>query len=109
MRKRTYYVYILHCSDDSYYVGVTNNLGRRFIEHATGYNEGGYTHSRRPLVLVYAEQFFRPFAAIMREKQLKNWSRSKKQALINGRLDELKQLAKKKNFNRKVKPEGTET
>jgi putative endonuclease len=58
---------------------------------------------------VYAEQFFRPFAAIMREKQLKNWSRSKKQALINGRLDELKQLAKKKNFNRKVKPEGTET
>jgi putative endonuclease len=101
--KRTYYVYILLCSDDSYYVGVTNNLGRRFIEHATGHDEGSYTSARRPVVVVYAEQFFRPFAAIMREKQLKKWTRIKKEALIGGKPDELKAAAKKKHFNRERK------
>jgi putative endonuclease len=98
---RTYYVYILLCADQSYYVGITNNLGRRFIEHATGYNEGSYTHSRRPVMVVYAEQFYRPFQAIMREKQLKKWTRKKKEALISGRFDELSQLAKKQ-FKRKT-------
>jgi len=101
--RKTYYVYILHCSDNSYYVGVTNNLGRQFIEHSTGYNETSYTARRRPVVVVYAEQFFRPFAAIMREKQLKKWTRKKKELLISGKINELKVAAKKTNFNRKKK------
>lgn len=100
---RTYYVYILLCADNSYYVGITNNLGRRFIEHSSGYNPGSYTSSRLPVVVVYAEQFYRPFQAIMREKQLKKWTRVKKEALINRTFDQLPNLAKKKNFNRKVK------
>jgi putative endonuclease len=54
---RTYYVYILLCADQSYYVGVTNNLGRRFIEHATSRNPGSYTSHRLPVMVVYAEQF----------------------------------------------------
>ena len=52
-------------------------------------------------MVVYAEQFRNPFPAIMREKQLKKWTRKKKEALIAGKLDELKGLSKKKNFNRK--------
>jgi putative endonuclease len=92
--RKTYYVYILHCADDSYYIGV-----RRFIEHSTGYNEGSYTSTRRPVVIVYAEQFFRPFAAIMREKHLKKWTRKKKELLISGKINELKVAAKKTNFN----------
>jgi len=49
------YVYILECSDTSFYIGVTNNLGRRFIEHATGIHESSYTFSRRPLKLVFCK------------------------------------------------------
>ncbi|MBI3237861.1 MAG: GIY-YIG nuclease family protein [Flavobacteriia bacterium] len=97
---RTYYVYILLCADQSYYVGVTNNLGRRFIEHATSRNPGSYTSKRLPVMVVYAEQFRNPFPAILREKQLKKWTRKKKEALIAGKPDDLKAFSKKKNFNR---------
>jgi putative endonuclease len=51
-------------------------------------------------MVVYAEQFRNPFPAIMREKQLKKWTRKKKEALISGNLDDLKSLSKKKKFNR---------
>ena len=51
-------------------------------------------------MVVYAEQFWNPFPAILREKQLKKWTRKKKEALIAGKLDDLKALSKKKNFNR---------
>jgi putative endonuclease len=57
---KTLYVYILECSDNTFYVGVTNNLGRRFIEHITGLHEESYTFNRRPLKLVYCKQFSSP-------------------------------------------------
>ena len=77
------YVYILECIDDSFYIGVTNDVGRRFIEHQSGVHEHSYTFSRRPLKLVYCKQFRSPIKAIDYEKQLKGWSRAKKIALIN--------------------------
>ena len=85
-----YFVYILECSDETLYVGVTNNLDRRFVEHCEGIDEDSYTSSRRPLKLVYHEVFKYIDKAIAREKQLKRWSRKKKQALIDGALDKLK-------------------
>jgi len=91
------YVYILECADDSFYVGVTNNVGRRFIEHITGHNEQSYTYSRRPLKLVFCKEFNSPMKAIRYEKQLKGWSRSKKIALINFDYDNLHKLAECKN------------
>ncbi len=91
-----YYTYILLCSDDSYYVGVTNNIERRFVEHTNGENSTSYTYSRRPLKLVYFESSKYIINAIAREKQLKGWTRKKKEALINGWEGELKELAKKK-------------
>jgi len=94
---KTLYVYILECSDNSFYVGVTNDVGRRFIEHQSGIHENSYTYSRRPLKLIYCKQFIGPIKAIEYEKQLKGWSRAKKIALINNDLKSLHELAKCKN------------
>lgn len=88
------YVYILECSDDSFYVGVTNNVGRRFIEHSTGIHEEAYTFKRRPLKLVYCREFKKPMDAIRYEKQLKGWTHAKKAALINADYSRLHELAK---------------
>ena len=92
---KTMYTYILQCADDSFYVGVTNNLERRLKEHQSGSHELSYTASRLPVKLIYYEVFNGPNAAIAREKQLKKWSRAKKLALINDNEDLLKELSKK--------------
>jgi putative endonuclease len=92
---KTLYVYILECSDESYYVGVTNNVSRRFQEHQNARNSESYTASRLPIKLLYVEEFSGPLAAIAREKQLKGWTKAKKQALIAKHFDELVDLAKK--------------
>ena len=92
---KKYFTYILLCADESFYVGVTNDIVRRFEEHKLGINEGSYTHSRRPLSLVYLEETRYINNAIAREKQLKGWSRKKKIALIESNFEELKTLSKK--------------
>jgi putative endonuclease len=89
------YVYILKCFDDSYYVGVTSDLEGRMIKHNTGFYEGSYTSSRFPLELVFYCEFTDINLAIDKEKQIKKWSRAKKEALINGDFDALVNLAKK--------------
>lgn len=94
---KTYYVYILKCSDKSYYTGITNNIDRRLIEHNNGLDRRAYTFFRRPVELVYFELFQNPNDAIMWEKRIKGWSRKKKEALINGDLEELKRLSNMKN------------
>lgn len=91
--RRYYYVYILKCSDKSYYTGVTNNVDRRFAEHQDGKNPDSYTFSRRPLELVFCEYFTDPKQAIAFEKQVKGWSRAKKEALIAGDWDKIVKLA----------------
>jgi len=91
------YVYILECADDTFYVGVTNNVGRRFIEHMTGLHVNSYTFIRRPLKLVYCKDFDQPIKAIRYEKQVKGWTRAKKIALINYDFKLLHELAKCKN------------
>ncbi|WP_296314874.1 GIY-YIG nuclease family protein [Winogradskyella sp. UBA3174] len=92
------YVYILKCSDGSYYTGITSNLTNRIVEHKAGKHKDSYTHRRRPLDLVFYAEFTDINMAIETEKQIKNWSRAKKEALINGDYDKLPNLAKK-NFN----------
>ena len=89
-----YYVYILECSDKSYYTGVTNNIERRLWEHETGFNSGCYTFKRRPVVLKYCIHLTDIKQAIAWEKQLKGWSRKKKEALINEDFELLKELSK---------------
>jgi putative endonuclease len=86
-------VYILECSDGSYYTGVTNDLERRFSEHCEGLENKSYTFSRRPLKVVFYEYFSDPVQAIDFEKQVKGWRREKKEALIKREWDKLPELS----------------
>ena len=98
---RLFYVYILKCSDASFYIGVTNNLERRLLEHNSDKNIYTYTFSRRPNELVWFEKFTTPDEAIKKEKQLKGWSRKKKEALINENWNNLVNLSKNYTQNKK--------
>ena len=93
---KTYYVYILKCKDDSYYVGITSNLNQRLTEHNIGKHNDSYTYKRRPVELVYYCEFTDVNYAISTEKQIKKWSRSKKEALINNEFEKLHNLSRKK-------------
>ena len=87
-------MYILLCSDGTYYTGSTIDLQRRFEQHRNG--EGAiYTRNRLPVELLYYEEYDHIFFAFQREKQVQNWSRKKKEALINGTPELLPMLAKK--------------
>ena len=87
------YVFILRCSDGSYYTGSTTNLEARLGQHAGG--EGGaYTAGRLPVKLVYSCELQSPAQAFFWERQIKGWSRKKKEALICGDYDALVELSK---------------
>lgn len=91
------YVYILKCSDNTYYTGITNNPERRIEEHNSGLNNASYTYMRRPVEMVYCERFTDFDLAIRWEKRIKDWSRKKKEALIKNNWDQLKMEAECKN------------
>jgi putative endonuclease len=93
---KTYYVYILHCSDNTYYTGVTSNLSQRIIPHQSGHFSNSYTSKRLPIVIKYYCEFTNIEMAIDCEKQIKKWSKVKKEALITGDFDLLIELSKKK-------------
>lgn len=88
-----YYFYILRCSDNSLYSGVTNDPERREEEHnESKLKASKYTRSRRPVKLVYTEKFQTLPEAMKREREIKKWTRAKKKALIKGNLKFLKKL-----------------
>ena len=77
------FMYILKCADNTYYTGSTIDLQRRLEQHQMG--EGAnFTRKRRPVELVYFEEYPRIDEAFYREKQVQGWSKKKKEALING-------------------------
>lgn len=90
---KRYYVYILKCSDNSYYTGITNDIERRYNEHCFDSNKRSYTYDKRPLELVFCTEFNDVNQAISFEKQVKGWSRKKKEAIINDKWEELKKLS----------------
>jgi putative endonuclease len=87
------WIYILKCSDDSYYCGSTSNLEQRMNEHIF-FKYSGYTSARLPIDLVFSQEFTDINDAIRAERQIKGLSRKKKEALINGDFDLLHELAK---------------
>jgi putative endonuclease len=90
-------VYILLCADRSYYTGLTRKeVETRVSEHNLGVN-ADYTSRRRPVTLVWSERFERLTEAIAMERQIKGWSRAKKEALIRGDYDALPSLAARRN------------
>ena len=88
-----FYVYILRCSDGSYYTGHTDNPEARLAAHQRG-EIPGYTASRRPVALVFIERLHSRQDAFDRERQIKGWSRAKKEALIEGDWDRLVKLSR---------------
>jgi putative endonuclease len=75
--------YLLLCSDDSYYCGITSNLAHRIRDHSSG-KGSGYTKGAKPAALVWCEPHESRFRAAKRESQIKRWSREKKKLLANG-------------------------
>ncbi|MCD0474582.1 GIY-YIG nuclease family protein [Flavobacterium sp. EDS] len=94
---KLYYVYILKCSDNSYYIGITNNINRRLNKHKFGLNLNCYTHNKRPIELVFCTEFNDVNQAIAFEKQIKGWSRKKKEAIINDKWEDLKNYSQCQN------------
>ncbi|MDX1471210.1 MAG: GIY-YIG nuclease family protein [Flavobacteriaceae bacterium] len=92
-----YFVYILECSDQSLYIGITNNLESRIAQHNNGEFKNSYTFNRRPLILRFSQGFYNVLEAIYFEKKIKGWSRAKKLALIKGDYDMLQILAECRN------------
>ena len=91
---RPFFTYMLHCADGSYYVGQTDDLVRRLAEHEAGAS-CGYTAAPRPVRLVWCEEFSTREEAKAAEAQIKKWSRRKKEALLAGRMEELRDAARK--------------
>jgi predicted GIY-YIG superfamily endonuclease len=88
-----FYTYIVRCADASYYTGHADDLEKRISDH----NNGGlssYTRKRRPVKLVFAEEFQTREEALARERQLQGWSRAKKEALIAGNWERLRMLSR---------------
>lgn len=104
-----YYVYILECSDNSFYTGITNDLGRRFEEHKFGKVRHCYTYKRRPTKLVFQQVYNDVLQAIYYEKKIKGWTRAKKKALIENNSERLQILSECRNashfkYNKNIEP-----
>ncbi|WP_273277595.1 GIY-YIG nuclease family protein [Maribacter polysiphoniae] len=84
---KPYYVYILLYSDGLTYTGITNDVARRFHEHQMGLNRTCFTFKRRPIELIFEQEFNDVVQAIYFEEKLKKWSGKKKLALANGPFD----------------------
>jgi putative endonuclease len=91
------YVYMLRCADGSFYIGSAtgDDLGPRVDQHNAGTHKG-YTFTRRPVVLVWSEYFDRITDGIAAERQLKGWSRAKKEALLQSDWAAVTALARRR-------------
>ena len=87
------FTYMLRCADGSYYVGSARNLEQRLGEHELGMGSA-YTRTRLPVTLVWVEEFDNIGDAFNREKQVQNWGRAKREALIEQRYEDLPGLAR---------------
>lgn len=100
---KPFYVYMLQCSDGSYYCGQTDSIEHRMQQHSAG--EIGYTSTRKPVHLVWQGEFETREQAIAFEQRIKGWSRAKKEALIAGDWERIQELARSKQ---PVRPELVE-
>jgi putative endonuclease len=94
------WMYILKCSDGSFYVGSTNSFQTRLLQHQQG-KGSFYTANRLPVELVYFEEYRNVAEAFAREKQVQNWSHSKREALIQGSFYLVPELTKKRLKDKK--------
>jgi predicted GIY-YIG superfamily endonuclease len=91
---KPFWLYIPCCADASYYVGHTDDLPRRIAQHQSGTWQQCYTFKRRPLELVFSQDFSSREEALVAERRIKGWSRKKKQAMLRGDWQEVSRLAR---------------
>ena len=103
-----YIVYILECADGSYYTGSTDDINKRLWQHQEGVETSSYTYSRRPVRLVWTSKETQHYYDALRwERQIKGWSRAKKQALIRDDFDGIHKIVKNERMKReKIKRES---
>ncbi len=95
----SFWVFILRCADKSYYTGHTDNLQERIAKHQAG-DIDGYTSTRLPVVQLFSEEFPAREEALACERQIKGWSRRKKEALMRGDWAELSRLSRRNHLDR---------
>lgn len=95
-----YAIYILTCSDGTYYTGLTKDLDARVQEHQTGVHPESYTFGRRPVKLVWSEIVDSYVEAFQWEHRIKGWSRAKKEALIRGDIEGIHEIVKSERRRR---------
>ncbi len=91
----SFWVYLLQCADGSYYVGHTGELETRILQHERG-ELGGYTSTRRSVRVVFTQEFASGAEALAAERQIKGWSRKKKEALVRGDWAGVSRLAQRR-------------
>lgn len=97
---KPFWVYILRCSDNSYYTGHTDNLDHRIAQHNAGDIAGCYTASRLPVTLAFSQPCATRAEALSAERQIKGWSRKKKEAMMRGDWVEVSRLARSSSRQR---------
>jgi predicted GIY-YIG superfamily endonuclease len=96
------FVYLLKCADGSYYAGSTLDLEMRMTQHQAGYFKG-YTSSRLPVELVWQQEFATEHEAFVSERQIKGWTRAKKEALIRGDFSAIHEIVMTERKRREAK------
>jgi len=91
---KTYYVYAIRCFDGTFYIGVTNDVDRRFWEHQNEIHPDAYTHGRGPLILEHISEFAWIDEAIAFEKKFKGWSHRKKRAFIEANYEAMRRYSR---------------
>ena len=104
----SFWAYLLECRDSNYYVGHTDNLEQRMGQHQTG-ELGGHTASRRPVKLVWSQDFATRHEALTAERQIKGWSRAKKEALIRGDWAAISRLASRSQASAEMRQADAST
>ncbi len=89
-----HYFYMIRCRDASIYTGIAGDITYRVWEHNAGVDQRCYTFTRRPVALIHAEEYATKDEAFRRERQVKGWSRAKKEALAGGNFDRLRWLSR---------------
>ena len=98
-----FYAYLLRCADGHYYAGHTDDLDTRIAQHQAGAIPG-YTHDKRPVTLVWSDRFPDRDSAFAAERQIKGWSRAKREALIRGDWEAVQMLARKPSSAQSADP-----
>ncbi len=99
----TYFVYILKCSNGTFYTGNTSSLALRISQHQSGYDPKSYTYNLRPVTLVWSMEFPDRHDALRVERQIKGWSHAKKQALIENNIELIHQIVRNERRRRENK------